>query len=293
MKIDLHSHSTCSDGTYSPSELLLLAKDANIDVFALTDHDTVAGLNEARMQAQALGIHLINGVEISCHHQVSGGYGKHQSLDKIIHVVALGFDKVDKLQTKLQSLQDSRENRGRQIVDKLQQLLVQQNKTCDEVWRLVLKKANDNPKAVGRAHIAQVLLDVGVVKGIQEAFDKYLADSKIAYVAIDALTMQQTIALIHDCGGLAVLAHPTRYGLSATRTRRLIQDFAHFGGDAIELPNHEPQSIRAMIDRCAKVHGLMVSVGSDFHGTTIPWRKLGQVTSPTAEQVGVWQQLLS
>lgn len=293
MKVDLHSHSSCSDGTYSPSQLLLLAKEASIDVFALTDHDTLAGLQEARAQAHALGIHLINGVEISCHHQVGAGYGNQQVCDKVIHVVALGFDKIDVLQSKLQALQNSRAYRGRQMVNNLHQPLAQHNKTCDEVWQLVLKKVNDNPKAVGRAHIAQVLADIGVVKSIQESFDKYLADGKMAYVAIDALSMEQTIALIHACGGLAILAHPTRYGLSATKIRRLIGDFACFGGDALELPNNEPVSTRAMIDRCVKQYGLMVSVGSDFHGTNMPWRKLGQVAVPALGQVGVWQRLLN
>lgn len=119
MNIDLHSHSTCSDGTFSPSELVERAKLAHIDVFALTDHDTILGVETARQQAQKLGIHLINGVEISCHHALLGGYGKNQSLTKTIHVVALNFPDTDKMQTALQALQDSRENRGRAIVQKL------------------------------------------------------------------------------------------------------------------------------------------------------------------------------
>lgn len=292
MKIDLHSHSTCSDGTYSPSELLMLAKDVGIELFALTDHDTITGLDEARAQAMALGIRLVNGVEISCHHQVSGGYGRHQAVDKIIHVVALGFSDVNKMHTALQAIQDSREQRGRQMVDRLGDVIAKYGQSTDELWQQVLQKAGHNPKAVGRAHIAQVLVQMGAVKNVQEAFDKYLADGKSAYVAIEGLSMEQTIALIHDCGGLAVLAHPTRYGLSATRVRRLMADFARLGGDATELPNNEPASTRAMIDRCVKAQGLMVSLGSDFHGTTMPWRKLGQVAMPTSEQTGVWQEFV-
>ncbi len=291
MNIDLHSHSTCSDGTYHPSELLKLAKLAQIDVFALTDHDTILGVDMAKQEAEKLGIRLICGVEISCHHTLLGGYGKHQSLSKTIHVVALNFTDSVKMQATLQALQDSRENRGRAIVQKLSEILQDDPNIHEEtLWQAVLSKAGNNPKAVGRAHIAQVLYECGVVKDVQTAFDKYLADNKPAYVAIDTLTMQETIDLIHECGGLAVLAHPTRYNLSATRVRRLIEEFAQFGGDALELPAlTEPKSTRAMIDRCVALHGLMVSVGSDFHGSNMPWRKLGQVATARADQVGVWQ----
>ncbi|TWV83892.1 PHP domain-containing protein [Moraxella sp. VT-16-12] len=285
--IDLHSHSTCSDGTYSPQELVLLAKNAGISTFALTDHDTILGLDDAHQKARQLGVRLINGVEISCHHTLFGGYGKNQAIDKVIHVVALDFLDKRYLGDKLTALQHSREYRGRSIIAKLATLL-----DYDEtiLVQQVLNKVNHNPKAIGRAHIAQVLFELGLTKSIQDAFDKYLADNKPAYVAIDAMSMTQTVQLIHDCGGLAVLAHPTRYGLSATRTRRLIAEFADMGGDAVELPNSEPVSTRAMIDRCVKEHDLLVSVGSDFHGANMPWRKLGKVATIKPEQVGVWER---
>ncbi|MGP1606042.1 MAG: PHP domain-containing protein [Moraxella sp.] len=286
MNIDLHSHSTCSDGTYSPKELLELAHRANIQTFALTDHDTILGLKEAHQSAKVLGIRLINGVEISCKHNLTGGYGKNQAVTKSIHVVALDFYDSEKLQNRLSVLQNSRENRGWQIVQKLAEILAL---NPDILWQKVLVKACHNPKAVGRAHIAQVLYEIGQVKTVQEAFDKFLADNKPAYVSIDAIGMQEAIGLIHQCGGYAVLAHPTRYNLSATRVRKLIAEFASFGGDAVELPNPtEPISTRAMIDRCIDGHKLMVSVGSDFHGTNMPWRKLAQVASLKANQIGIW-----
>lgn len=286
MNIDLHSHSTCSDGTYSPKELLELAHRANIQTFALTDHDTILGLKEAHQSAKALGIRLINGVEISCQHNLTGGYGKNQAVTKSIHVVALDFHDSEKLQNRLSVLQNSRENRGWQIVQKLAEILAL---NPDILWQKVLVKACHNPKAVGRAHIAQVLCEIGQVKTAQEAFDKFLADNKPACVSIDAIGMQEAIGLIHQCGGYAVLAHPTRYNLSATRVRKLIAEFASFGGDAVELPNPtEPMSTRAMIDRCIDVHKLKVSVGSDFHGTNMPWRKLAQVASLKANQIGIW-----
>lgn len=295
IKVDLHSHSTCSDGTFSPAYVVKLAHEMGIEVFALTDHDTTAGIDEARQMASELDIRLIDGVEISCHHQMNGGYGKNKSTTKTIHVVALNFKDKERLNQKLNHLQNSRETRGHAIVVKMAKILADMADFAhiDEqvLWQAVLDKAKGNAKAVGRAHIGQVLFELGVVRTVQDAFDKYLADNKPAYVAIDSLTMGQTIELIHECGGISVLAHPTRYDLSATRVRKLIADFAMLGGQAVELPSpSEPMSTRAMIDRCVAEHGLMVSVGSDFHGVNMPWRKLGQVATPKAEQVGVWER---
>lgn len=290
-KIDLHTHSTCSDGTNTPSELMALAAKAGIDVLALTDHDTVDGIDEAKQVAKALDIRLIHGVEISCSHTLSGGYGKYQKIDKIIHVVALDFSDVSKMNATLQALQDARHRRGEQMVARLARLLAGgDDGFADMLWQTVLKKVQGNARAVGRAHIAQVLQEKGIVPTVQAAFDKYLADNKPAYVPIETISMAQAVALIHDCGGLAVLAHPTRYKLSATRTQRLIADFADCGGDACELPNHEPKSTLEMIARAIKKHNLLVSVGSDFHGSTMPWRRLGSTATPLPLQTGVWQR---
>lgn len=293
-KYDLHAHSTCSDGTNTPTELLHKVKAAGIDVFALTDHDTIAGLDEARTAADVLGVRLIHGVEISCAHSLSGGYGIHREIDKVIHVVALDFDDTDKMHTALQVLQDSRHTRGAQMVAKLAALLSHDDTDTsalqDKLWQAVLEKAGGNARAVGRAHIGQVLYELGFVPSVQAAFDKYLADNKPAYVAIETISMADTIKLIHDCGGLAVLAHPTRYKLSSTRTQRLISDFALLGGDACELPNNEPLSTIDMVSRAIAKHDLLVSVGSDFHGSNMPWRKLGATSSLRSGQVGVWSR---
>ncbi|MBO1530827.1 PHP domain-containing protein [Psychrobacter sp. F1192] len=288
LQLDLHCHSTCSDGTYAPTEVVKRAHAAGIKVLALTDHDTLAGIDEARAAADACDMTLINGVEISCEHTLSGGYGKNKSANKVIHVVGLDFTDRKKMQTALQQLQDSRANRGQRITQKLSELL---DIRFDVLWQAVLDKAGGNAQAVGRAHIGQVLFEQGQVKTVQQAFDKYLADNKPAYVAIDALSMAEGIQLIQDCGGKAVLAHPTRYQLSATRIRKLIAEFAELGGDACELPaNSEPISTRRMVDRSVAEHGLAVSIGSDFHGSNMPWRRLGDVPSLNVEQQGVWQK---
>lgn len=291
MKIDLHCHSTCSDGTYAPAEVVQRAHAAGVNVLALTDHDTLAGIDEASEAAKACNIQLINGVEISCEHTLSGGYGKNKSTNKIIHVLGLDFTNRQKMHQTLQQLQDSRASRGQQMTKKLSELL---DVNYDALWQAILDKAGGNPQAVGRAHIGQVLFEHGHVKTVQKAFDKYLADNKPAYVAIEALTMAHGIELIHACGGKAVLAHPTRYQLSATRVRKLIEEFAQLGGDGCELPaNSEPVSTRKMVDRSIAEHKLVASIGSDFHGSNMPWRRLGDVPQLNAEQQGIWQSFVA
>lgn len=287
MKIDLHCHSTCSDGTYAPTEVVQRAHAAGIEVLALTDHDTLLGIDEASIAANACGMQLINGVEISCEHTLSGGYGKNKSTNKIIHVLGLDFSDRQQMHETLQQLQDSRASRGQRITEKLSELLAID---YDELWQQVCVKAGNNPQAVGRAHIGQVLYERGEVKTVQKAFDKYLADNKPAYVPIEALSMERGIELIQACGGKAVLAHPTRYHLSATRVRKLISEFAALGGEACELPaNSEPLSTRRMVDRSIEEHQLAASIGSDFHGSNMPWRRLGDVPKLEANQRGIWQ----
>lgn len=287
MKVDLHCHSTCSDGTYAPTEVIERAHAAGVTVLALTDHDTLLGIDEARVAADSHGMQLINGVEISCEHTLSGGYGKNKSTNKIIHVLGLDFTDRARMHATLQQLQDSRATRGQRITEKLSALL---GIDYDELWQQILTKAGGNAKAVGRAHIGQVLFERGEVKTVQKAFDKYLADNKPAYVAIEALSMQKGIELIQACGGKAVLAHATRYQLSATRVRKLIEEFAALGGDGCELPaDSEPLSTRRMVDRSIAEHKLAVSVGSDFHGSNMPWRRIGDVPTVNADQQGIWQ----
>lgn len=287
MMIDLHSHSTASDGTYSPQALLELANRLGIATFAITDHDTMAGYLAVERMANDLPIRLVSGVEISTRHTLMGGYGKNKAEQKSVHVVALDVKDCQKMQTALQVIQDSRATRGRQMVERLGEIFGQID--VKALWQVALDKAGGQETSLGRPHIAQALHDFGCVKSVSDAFDKYLGDDKPAYVPLATLTMAESVSLIHACGGFAVLAHPTRYQLSATRVRRLMADFAECGGDACELPSpQEPVSTRQMIDRQIAEHGFLVSVGSDFHGTITPWRKLGQVATPKVGQVGVW-----
>ena len=170
-KIDLHMHSTCSDGTNTPTELIKKVALAGIEMAALTDHDTIKGLDEAKKAAKMVGVELIRGVEISCTHTLSGGYGKHQEIDKIIHVVALNFSDSLKMNEALQSLQDSRHLRGRQMIQKLADSLMDHPDEAaalfENLWQQVLTKVDGNARAVGRAHIGQVLYELGYVPSVQ------------------------------------------------------------------------------------------------------------------------------
>lgn len=290
LPIDMHCHSTRSDGTFSPTEVVQKAYDKGVKVLSLSDHDTVLGLQEARQTAERLGMTLINGVEISCRHRVIGGYSKKPAQnEKVIHVLAYGFSDIDKMHSKLSALQANRETRGYAMCERVATTF---KLPIDEIWQDVLLQAKGNPQAVGRTHIAKVMADKGLVSDVQKAFTGYLADHKSCYVALDGLSLKDCVNLIHDCGGKASLAHATRYNLTANKVRKLIADFASSGGDAVELPaSNEPTSTRHMVDRVIKEHGLKVSIGSDFHGTTMPWRVLGGVPKLHEGQVGIWEML--
>lgn len=290
LPIDLHCHSTCSDGTYQPEEVVKRAFDKGVKVLALTDHDTVLGIDKARKTAESLGMLLINGVEISCRHRVIGGYSKKPAqAEKVIHVLAYDFDNIEKMHNRLSTIQESRHTRGFAMCEKVAKTF---NLDLDEIWQDVLVQTGGNPKAVGRVHIAKTMVNKGLVSDVQKAFSGYLADHKSCYVALDSLNLKECIDLIHDCGGKASLAHATRYNLTANKVRKLIADFAKAGGDAVELPaTNEAVSTRHMVDRVIKEHQLAISIGSDFHGTTMPWRSLGAVPKLHEGQIGIWEKL--
>lgn len=288
LPIDMHCHSTRSDGTFSPSEVVQKAHEKGVKVLSLSDHDTVLGILEARQTADSLGMTLIHGVEISCRHRVMGGYAKKPAQnEKVIHVLGYGFSDIETMHDKLAAIQANRETRGYAMCERVASTF---KRPMDEIWQAVLVQAKGNPQAVGRTHIAKVMADQGLVSDVQKAFTGYLADHKPCYVALDGLSLKDGINLIHDCGGKASLAHATRYNLTANKVRKLIADFASSGGDAVELPaSNEPTSTRHMVDRVIKAHELKVSIGSDFHGSTMPWRVLGGVPKLHEGQVGIWE----
>lgn len=280
--VDLHTHSNISDGTLSPQQLVEAAADKFIHTLALTDHDTMDGLVLAEEAAKNHEIKIISGVEISSQWSrpaTKKNYG--------VHIVALNVQNPEPLQKALNQQKIIRAERSKQICDLLVPLIGQ------DIYADVIAKVDNIPDRVTRTHIAKTLVEKGIVTRPQQAFDKYIKEGKKAYVKFDGLGLEETIQVIHDSGGFAVLAHPTRYDLSATNIRYLIEIFAKFGGDAVELPPAiDPSSTRQMVDRMIAEQGLKVSIGSDFHGDNMPWVKLGQVPSLKPGQIGIWESFV-
>lgn len=277
--VDLHTHSTISDGTFSPEELIEAAHALGIKTFALTDHDTMDGVVRAQNCAERLGMRLISGVEISSQWSrpaTKKSYG--------VHIVALNMQNSEPLQQLLAEQKKIRAVRSKQICDLLIPLIGQ------DIYADVIAKVDGEADRVTRTHIAKTLVEKGIVQRPQQAFDKYIKEGKKAYVKFDGLGLKETIDVIHQSQGFAVLAHPTRYDLSATNIRYLIEIFAQFGGDAVELPPAiESVSTRQMVDRMIEQFNLKVSVGSDFHGSHMPWIKLGNIPRVKEGQVGIWE----
>lgn len=219
MTIDLHMHSTASDGTLSPTELMRFAAECGCNTVALTDHDTAAGVSEARSEAHRLGIRFIAGIEVS---SLWGG--------RSIHVVGLGIDDTNPVLTrKVREFEVSRTRRAAQIAEKLAALGIAG----------MLEKATafaENKLNVSRVHFALALLEAGAVKKQQEAFDRYLGDGKPAYIMAPWPTVAEAVDLIHTAGGIAVMAHPGRYHFKNDWTvDELMKDFAAAGGEAVEV----------------------------------------------------------
>ena len=280
--VDLHTHSNISDGTLTPGLLVQAALENGIHTLALTDHDTMDGLKIAEEVAKNQPIQIIHGVEISSQWSrpaTKKSYG--------VHIVALNMQNPEPLQLLLAEQKKIRAERSRHICELLIPLIGQ------DIYPDVIAKVDNEADRVTRTHIAKTLVEKGIVSRPQQAFDKYIKEGKKAYVKFDGLGLQETINVIHESQGFAVLAHPTRYDLSATNIRYLIEIFAQFGGDAVELPPAiEALSTRQMVDRMIEQFNLKVSVGSDFHGDNMPWIKLGNIPKVKEGQVGIWESFV-
>ena len=255
--VDLHMHSTASDGSRSPSDVVRAAKQASLAAIALTDHDTVDGLEEARRVGDELGIRVVNGVELSA---VEG--------DAETHLLGLHLRDTDVLARGLAELREMRGRRAAHIVEKLQGLGVQV--TMDDVM------LQAGVGAIGRPHVARALVADGWATDVRDAFDRYLGAGRPAYVAKDQLGMSDAIAMVHAAGGLAVLAHPAGAG-----TRERLEKLAALGMDGVEVkhPSHSP-SDTARLRTLSEQLGLIASGGSDWHGAGDGPRTIGMMHVP-------------
>lgn len=278
--VDLHTHSNFSDGEYTPDVLMALAHERGVQMLALTDHDSVDGNVIAEASAKAHNMQFIHGVEISAVWQRPTTKKQFS-----VHIVGLNMQNPEPMQILLAQQKQQRAERALLICAQLQQIL----KTDFLPDVRVLVDGHDD--RITRAHIAKVLVQHGVVTRMQQAFDRFLKEGKRAYVPFMGVTMADAVKIIHDSEGFAILAHPTKYDLSATNVRMMIELFAQAGGDALELPpSSESPATRQMIDRMVTQFDLCVSVGSDFHGSHMPWLSLGKVPTLKEGQIGIWQQ---
>jgi predicted metal-dependent phosphoesterase TrpH len=244
MRVDLHMHSTASDGVYTPTEVVQIALTNQMDIIALTDHDNVNGLAEAR-QAAAGKLQVLPGVELSTEED-----------QKDRHLLGYLFDPDNEpFLTMLVELRDARVSRADRIVQKLAALGV--NVSLERVYALA------GAGSVGRPHVARAMLEQGYVSSLQEAFDKYLEDGGPAFVPHYRLAPADAIQLVHQAGGIAVLAHPGRLDGDY---HQIIESLVPVGLDGLEVyyPDHTPEIVGDLRQLAAQ-HNLVMTVGSDFH----------------------------
>lgn len=257
-KIDLHTHSTASDGSLSPTELIISACVQGVDRLALTDHDTTDGLADAILAGEKYGVKIISGIELSVNHE-SG----------TLHLLGYGFDESNTEFTSIvNKLKYSRADRNKKLISKLNELGHQIS------WESVVKMAGGG--VVGRGHFGQVILESGKFNSIQDVFERLLSDGAPAYVDRFRLNIEDAITLIHNAGGVAVWAHP---GLHDNFESMLLQlpNWVKAGLDGLESDySLHPLELRDRLRSIAIIHGLIYTGGSDFHGSLKPDIQLGQ-----------------
>jgi hypothetical protein len=256
--VDLHAHSTASDGVLAPAAVVEAAHAAGLAALALTDHDTVAGLAEAQAAGERLGLRVVAGAELSA----------HVDRDEI-HLLALHIDRADVIGAELARFRDDRVTRAERMVAKLRQLGV--DLSMDDVLR------EAGAGAVGRPHVARAVVAAGGAGDVREAFDRFLGDGRPANVEKPRLDAREAIALAHAAGGIAVWAHP---GLAGRRDR--VEPLVDAGLDGLEVlhPRHSGEDM-SRLSALAEHFGLVTSGGSDWHGPTDSWRTLGMMRVPT------------
>jgi predicted metal-dependent phosphoesterase TrpH len=259
LNIDLHTHSTCSDGSLTPALLVARAAAAGVEVLALTDHDTVAGLEAAEQSAGLHRLHLVPGVEISASWRAQA-----------IHVLGLWIDPAS---AEFRAVLGAQGERRR----------VRMRKICARLGRLglpgteLLAAVEAHPGLPTRAHLANAMVAGGHVNRAEDAFRKFLGAGKAGNVGAEWPALDLVVGWIRAAGGVAALAHPARYSLSGGARRQLLADFVAAGGAALEVVTggNGAQHVDAVAALAVK-YGLLGSVGSDFHNPLFTWNPLGR-----------------
>ena len=272
--IDMHVHSNYSDGTFSPGELVDLAFKAGLSAFALTDHDTILGIDEAIAAGKDRGIEVIPGIEFSTDFEGSD-----------IHMLGYAFDYRDpRFFKELTALQDTRDTRNRKMIQKMQAHGI------DISYEKM--KAEDPDGVWTRANFARYLMDHGYVKSVQEAFLRYIGDDGPCYVARERMYCADAITLIHRFGGYAVLAHPHQYKFSEEKLDAFVAMLKSHGLDGIEaLYSTHRWTDESRVKQLARKYSLCITGGSDFHGSNKPHISLGSGMGNLKIPYGLWQDL--
>ncbi|MFD2230561.1 PHP domain-containing protein [Alkalimarinus sediminis] len=271
--IDLHCHSTASDGSLTPSELIDLAHKKGVRHLALTDHDTVSGLDEAVLCSQSKGVNVVSGVEFSAQWNNQG-----------IHILGLHFNRDSEVIKNAASRQEqSRFMRAQTISDRLAK------KGFEGIYDLAL--AYSGGQAPGRPHMAAAMVEKNYVSSVSSAFKKYLGAGKIGDVKSVWPELEEVVKWIVDADGVAVIAHPRKYNMTVTKLRSLIEDFKAYGGEGLEVitSGQKQGEIGLLADLCLR-YDLKGSIGSDFHTPAQPWVQLGAIPSLPKSVIPVWSE---
>ncbi len=273
-RFDLHCHSTHSDGLLQPAAVVARAAARGVDVLALTDHDELSGLAEARTAADAAGITFVCGAELSVTWE-----------DQTIHVVALQIDPANEtLGAGLDAVRTGRTARGRRIGEALAAAGIA------GAWEGAQRYVTSE-RLVSRTHFARFLVEAGHVREMKDVFKRFLVPGKPGYVTHAWAPLDHAVGWIHAAGGQAVLAHPGRYKVSASGLRRLLADFRDAGGDGIEvLSSAHTAAQYAQFAALARVYGLLASCGSDYHGPGESYLDLGDLPPLPAGVTPVWSR---
>jgi predicted metal-dependent phosphoesterase TrpH len=270
--VDLHCHSTVSDGVLAPRDVALRARANGVDVWALTDHDEVGGLAQAAQGAREAGLRFITGVEISVTWAA-----------QTVHIVGLNFDPENAdLREGLRRTRSGRADRARRIGEKLAAM------GMPGAFEGALPFAG-NPELISRTHFARYLVEAGFCPDVQTVFNKYLGDDCPAQVPIQWATLPEAVRWIHDAGGRAVIAHPGRYKYSPLQFAALFDEFQALGGEGIEVTtgSHSADECRRYAD-VARERRFLASRGSDFHSPRESRVDLGQLPPLPGDLRPIW-----
>ncbi|MCK5897513.1 MAG: PHP domain-containing protein [Methylococcales bacterium] len=271
-KYDLHSHSTASDGDLKPTELLVRAKAQGVDTLALTDHDTLGGIEEALATAKLIDMDFITGIELSTTWR-----------NRCFHLVGLNIDPNSAI-----LLEGIAEQQRLRMVRTETMALKLEKKGIKGAYEAVKKVTGDG--MVTRSHFASFLVKEGHVTDMQAAFNRYLGDGKPAFVSTNWISLIEAVHWIKEAGGVAVLAHPLRYRITASWMRRLLAEFKEMGGAGLEVVTGRDSKEDIITSyNYAKKFELAGSTGSDFHSPHNKWVELGRYSDLPDDIKPIWE----